>query len=201
MLNISIIQNVSHIGLYSLTNGMKHLSHLSLAYGFDVSIELLLVNFPLQVFLLSLILIFFPFLQTLVQVTVDLAKCLHNFPGLQCIKLDGCQVSCAGMKAIADCCVSLKEISLCKCIGVTDEGLSSIMEKHNGLKNLDITCCRKITHASLDIITSSCNSLISLKMESCSLIPEDAFELIGQRCSLLEELDITDNEVNDEGST
>ncbi|XP_027090907.1 F-box/LRR-repeat protein 3 isoform X2 [Coffea arabica] len=167
MLNISIIQNVSHIGLYSLTNGMKHLSHLSLAYGFDV--------------------------------TVDLAKCLHNFPGLQCIKLDGCQVSCAGMKAIADCCVSLKEISLCKCIGVTDEGLSSIMEKHNGLKNLDITCCRKITHASLDIITSSCNSLISLKMESCSLIPEDAFELIGQRCSLLEELDITDNEVDDEG--
>lgn len=167
MLNISGIQNVSDIGLYSLTNSMKRLSHLSLAYGFVV--------------------------------TADLAKCLWNFPDLQCIKLDGCQVSCAGMKAIADCCVSFKELSLCKCIGVTDEGLSSILEKYNGLKKLDITCCRKITHASLDIITSSCTSLISLKMESCSLISEDAFELIGQRCSLLEELDITDNEVNDEG--
>ncbi|KAL3530949.1 hypothetical protein ACH5RR_010271 [Cinchona calisaya] len=169
ILNISSIHNVSHIGLFSLTNGMERLSYLSLMYGFDV--------------------------------TADLAKCLQNFPALQFIKLDGCQVTCAGMKAIADCCASLNELSLCKCTGVTDEGLSSITEKHNGLKKLDITCCREITHASLDSITSSCSSLISLKMESCSLIPEEAFILIGQRCLSLEELDITDNEFTDEGLT
>lgn len=140
------------------------------------------------------------YLQMVVQVTADLAKCLQNFPHLQGIKLDGCQVTCSGIKAIADSCSSLQELSLCKCTGVTDEALSSITEKHIGLKKLDITCCREITHASLVSITSSCRSLVSLKMESCSLIPEEAFILIGQHCQSLEELDITDNEVSDEGS-
>jgi len=36
-------------------------------------------------------------------------------------------------------------------------------------------------------------------MESCTLVPREAFVLIGQRCHLLEELDLTDNEIDDEG--
>ncbi|CAI9107096.1 OLC1v1006382C1 [Oldenlandia corymbosa var. corymbosa] len=166
-LNLSSMQNVSHIGLHSLTTGMECLNHLNISYSSVI--------------------------------TADLAKCLGNSRGLQCIKLDGCQVTYAGIKAIAEYCTSLKELSLSKCIGVTDEGLSFITEKHQGLTKLDITCCRKITYASLDSITSSCTSLTSLRMESCSLIPEEAFLLIGQRRTSLEELDITDNEVDDEG--
>jgi hypothetical protein len=37
-------------------------------------------------------------------------------------------------------------------------------------------------------------------MESCSLVSREAFWLIGQKCRLLEELDLTDNEIDDEGS-
>lgn len=118
---------------------------------------------------------------------------------LQSIKLDGCVVTCAGLKAIGNWCVSLKELSLSKCFGVTDEGLSSVVTKHRDLKKLDITCCRKITDVSIAQTTSSCTMLISFKMESCTLVPREAFVLIGQRCHFLEELDLTDNEIDDEG--
>ncbi|KAJ4704322.1 F-box/LRR-repeat protein 3 [Melia azedarach] len=132
-------------------------------------------------------------------VTLAFADGLKKISTLQSIKLDGCAVTKAGLKAIGDWCVSLKELSLSKCSGVTDEGLSSVVTKHRDLMRLDITCCRKITDVSIAHITSSCTRLTSLRMESCSLVPREAFVLIGQRCHFLEELDLTDNEIDDEG--
>ncbi|KAL3617435.1 hypothetical protein CASFOL_037756 [Castilleja foliolosa] len=166
-LDVSSSQNVSHVGLSSLTSVAGYLQQLNLSYGS--------------------------------RVDLDLANSLGKLSMLQSIKLDGCQVTCSGLKAIANGCVSLQELNLSKCMGVTDEGLSSIVTKHKDMKKLDITCCRKITKMSLANVTSSCLSLVSLKMESCSSIVAEAFVLIGQRCHLLEELDITDNEVDDEG--
>lgn len=136
----------------------------------------------------------------MVQVTTDLAKCLGNFSSLRSIKLDGCLVTCSGMNAIADWKASLVELSFSKCSGLTDECLCFLAERHKELRKLDITCCRKITYASIQGITKSFTSLTSLRMESCSLIPKEAFVLIGERCQLLEELDVTDNEIDDEGS-
>ncbi|GMY25618.1 F-box/LRR-repeat protein 3 [Fagus crenata] len=133
------------------------------------------------------------------SVTLDLADCLNKLSKLQSIKLDGCPVTCAGLRAIGDWCVSLKELSLSKCSGVTDEGLSYLVTKQKDLKTLDITCCHKITDVSISHITNSCTDLSSLRMESCTLVPREAFVLIGQRCHSLEELDLTDNEIDDEG--
>lgn len=82
---------------------------------------------------------------------------------------------------------------------MTDEGLCSLVTKHKDLRKLDITCCRKITHVSISHIMNSCALLTSLRMESCTLVPREAFVLIGQRCQYLEELDLTDNEIDDEG--
>ncbi|XWS55462.1 hypothetical protein CRYUN_Cryun09bG0002100 [Craigia yunnanensis] len=83
--------------------------------------------------------------------------------------------------------------------GVTDEGLSSVVTKHKDIRKLDITCCRKITDVSIAHITNSCYSLTSLRMESCTLDSREAFVLSGQQCHLLEELDLTDNEIDDKG--
>lgn len=135
----------------------------------------------------------------MVQVTLALSESLQKLSKLQSIRLDGCQVTCSGLKGIGNWCVSLQELSLSKCTGVTDDGLSSIVTKHTGLKKLDITCCRKITRTSIAHITKSCGSLVSLKMESCTLVSADAFVLIGQYCHFLQELDLTDNDVDDEG--
>lgn len=128
-----------------------------------------------------------------------MGKCLLNYSRLKSIRLDGCLVTCSATKAIGSWCASLTELSLSKCSGVTDECVSFLVQSHRELLKLDITCCRKITYASIDCITRSCTSLTSLRMESCSLVSEDAFLLIGQRCQFLEELDVTDNEINNEG--
>lgn len=133
------------------------------------------------------------------QFTRSLASSLQKLSKLQSIRLDGCPVTSAGLKAIANSCTSLKELSLSKCSGVTDEGLSSVVVKHKTLMKLDITCCRNITDVSVANITSSCSALTSLRMESFGLVSNEAFRLIGQHCQLLEELDLTDNDVDDEG--
>ncbi|CAK7351955.1 unnamed protein product [Dovyalis caffra] len=132
-------------------------------------------------------------------VTADLAKCLRNFSWLRSVKLDGCLVECSGIRAIGSWPNSLKELSFSKCSGVTDDSLSFLVQAHKELRKLDITCCRKITYDSVESITSSCTSLTSLRMESCSLVPKEAFVLFGQRCQLLEELDVTDTKIDDEG--
>ncbi|XVF76901.1 hypothetical protein PTKIN_Ptkin13bG0304500 [Pterospermum kingtungense] len=132
-------------------------------------------------------------------VTYSLADCLKKLTLLQSVKLDGCLITYDGLKTIGNWCVSLRELSLSKCLGVTDEGLSSVVTKHKDIRKLDITCCRKITDISIAHITNSCNSLTSLRMESCTLVSREAFVLIGQRCHLLEELDLTDNEIDDKG--
>lgn len=133
------------------------------------------------------------------QVTHSLATSLEKLPKLQSIKLDGCHVTCSGLKAIGKGCISLKELSLSKCSGVKDEGLSFLVTKHKGLKKLDITCCTKITNVSVSSITASCTNLTSLRMETCSLVSKEAFVLIGQRCHFLEELDVTENRIDNEG--
>ncbi|KAK6927159.1 Leucine-rich repeat [Dillenia turbinata] len=133
------------------------------------------------------------------SVTAVAAKCLQNFSLLQSIKLDGCLVTCCGMKAIGNWCASLVELSLSKCSGVTDVGLCSIVETQKELKKLDITCCRWISYISIDSNTRSCTSLTSLRMESCTQVSKEAFVLIGKCCPFLEELDVTDNEIDDEG--
>ncbi|KAL5133220.1 F-box/LRR-repeat protein 3 [Glycine soja] len=132
-------------------------------------------------------------------VTLSLADGLNKLSMLQSIVLDGCPVTSEGLRAIGNLCISLRELSLSKCLGVTDEALSFLVSKHKDLRKLDITCCRKITDVSIASIANSCTGLTSLKMESCTLVPSEAFVLIGQKCHYLEELDLTDNEIDDEG--
>ncbi|KAK7260038.1 hypothetical protein RIF29_25758 [Crotalaria pallida] len=132
-------------------------------------------------------------------VTHALADGLKELSLLQSIILDGCLVTSSGLRAIGNLCISLRELSLSKCMGVTDEALSFLVLKHRDLRKLDITCCRKITDVAIASIANSCINLTSLRMESCILVPREAFVLIGQKCHYLEELDLTDNEIDDEG--
>ncbi|KAK7390271.1 hypothetical protein VNO78_25570 [Psophocarpus tetragonolobus] len=132
-------------------------------------------------------------------VTLSLTDDLSKLSMLQSIVLDGCPVTSEGLRAIGNLCISLRELSLSKCLGVTDEALSFLVSKHKDLRKLDITCCRKITDGSIASIANSCTSLTSLKMESCTLVSQEAFVLIGHKCYYLEELDLTDNEIDDEG--
>ena len=123
----------------------------------------------------------------------------HRIAKLQTLKLEGCKLIPGGLKAIGTSCVSIKELNLSKCSGVTDMELSFAVSRLKNLLKLDITCCRNITNVSLAAITSSCTYLVSLKMESCSRVSSESLRLIGKCCPQLEELDLTDTDLDDEG--
>jgi len=114
------------------------------------------------------------------------------------VKLDGCLGIESGLKALGNSCNSLKELNLSKCVGVTDENLSFLVKTNKNLEKLDITCCRTVTQEFISSLTNSCSRLRSLRMESCSLINREGFLFIG-RFQLLEELDVTDTEIDDIG--
>ena len=133
------------------------------------------------------------------QVSYSLSNSLQKFANLKSLELDGCRFSASGLTALENSCSSLRDLSLCKCADVSDEDLTIVSEKNKNLEKLDITCCHKITAVSIANITRSCSFLRCLKMESCSLVPREAYVWIGERCHLLEELDLTDNELDNEG--
>ncbi|KAH6765719.1 RNI-like superfamily protein [Perilla frutescens var. hirtella] len=179
--------------LKNMKQGSKSLEVLDISYCSNISFNGLvsLINDAKLLHQLNLAYCF--------SVTSDLAKCFYKMSELQIIKLDGCRVSFALLKSIADDCENLKELSCFKCNGVTDEGLSYIARKHKQLRKLDITCCQEITDASINIITNSCSYLTSLRMENCSMVSKEAFVLIGNRCQSLEDVDFTETEIDDEG--
>lgn len=133
------------------------------------------------------------------NVTPSMGRCFQTIPKLQTLKLDGCKFLADGLKSIGFSCLSLRELSLSKCSGVTDTDLSFVVSRLKNLLKLDITCNRNITDVSLSAITSSCPCLISLRMESCTHVSSEGLRLIGKRCCHLEELDITDSDLDDEG--
>ncbi|KAG6545686.1 hypothetical protein Mapa_012871 [Marchantia paleacea] len=93
---------------------------------------------------------------------------------------------------------TLKELSLSKCTGVNDEAVYGVIKGCAKLERLDLTCCHFITDRTMCFIANFCRQLRSLKMESCGLVTEQGISLIGQRLFLLEELNLTDCEVNDQ---
>jgi F-box and leucine-rich repeat protein 2/20 len=134
------------------------------------------------------------------QVTPSMVRSFQKLAKLQTLKLEGSKFMADGLKAIGTSCASLRELSLSKSSGVTDTELSFAVSRLKNLLKLDITCCRNITDVSLAAITSSCSSLISMRMESCSRVSSGALQLIGKHCSRLEELDLTDSDLDDEGT-
>ena len=124
---------------------------------------------------------------------------LQKLKNLQEIKLDGCNIGKADLSLIGNGCKELKELSLSKCQGVTDAGVTSIVSSCTSLQKLDITCCREITDVTMEAIATRCKGLLALKMESCILVTADGLSLIGHGCAVLEELDLTDCRLNDNG--
>ncbi|KAL6597330.1 hypothetical protein ACP70R_046770 [Stipagrostis hirtigluma subsp. patula] len=132
-------------------------------------------------------------------VTPSMVSSFQSIAKLRTLKLEDRKFMADGLKTIGSSCLSLRELSLSKCSGVTDAELSFVVSRLKNLLKLDITCSHDITDASLAAITSSCTSLVSLRMESCSHVSSLGLQLIGKRCHHLEELDLTDSDLDDEG--
>lgn len=133
-----------------------------------------------------------------IPITSDLASS-QTFDGLQIIKFDGCKISSTALKSLGKSCKYLRELSLSKCIGVTDEELKGFLAYCRELNKLDLTCCRDLTDVALSTVARSCRYLSSLKIESCHLVTEKSLTMLGEGCHFLQELDLTDCSVNNTG--
>jgi hypothetical protein len=135
------------------------------------------------------------------QISSVLFSSLQKLKTLQVIRLDGCAIGEANLSLIGSGCKELKEFSLSKCQGVTDAGIVGVVTACTGLQKLDLTCCREITDVALEEIATNCRGLLSLKMENCLLVTAEGLVLIGNCCLLLEELDLIDCNLNDNGKS
>ena len=133
-----------------------------------------------------------------VQVTDEVLQKLKRFSNLQSIRLDGCDLNGFELGLIGKFFKNLKELSLSKCKGVTDVGLSATVAGCTRLSSIDLTCCHGVTDVGLSFIANFCKDLITLKMEACSQVTEQGFSKLSS-CQYLEELDLTDTNLDDEG--
>ncbi|KAL5224659.1 hypothetical protein ABZP36_011298 [Zizania latifolia] len=116
---------------------------------------------------------------------------------LTVLRLDGLEVSASVLQAIGEGCSNLVEISLSKCNGVIDEGVSSLVARCSHLRAIDLTCCHLLTYNALDSIADNCKMVECLRLESCSSISKKGLEQIASCCPNLKEIDLTDCGVND----
>lgn len=135
------------------------------------------------------------------ELSAPLVKCLKNLKQLSIIRIDGVRVSDFILQNIGKNCMSLVELGLSKCIGVTNMGIMHLVSSCGNLKILDLTCCRSITDAAISTIADSCPHLVCLKLESCEMVTQNCIYHLGSSCLLLEELDLTDcSGINDIGN-
>ncbi|KAI5075317.1 hypothetical protein GOP47_0009393 [Adiantum capillus-veneris] len=180
-------------GLLCLRNGSRSLQTLDVSRCRNISyggiMELANGEFPLKHIMMSYC---YPVADPLLQSFANL-KALHS------IRFDGCDMNAVDLGMIGKWCKNLEGISLSKCKGVTDLGLSAAVAGCPNLKSIDLTCCREVTDIGLSSIASSCKGLVSLKLESCGNFTEHGLQMLCSSCELLEELDVTDSGLNDAG--
>ncbi|KAK6787149.1 hypothetical protein RDI58_015674 [Solanum bulbocastanum] len=91
-------------------------------------------------------------------------------------------VTDVGLKAIAQGCATLKELSLSNVSSVGDEGLSEIAHGCHLLEKFDLFHCSRITDKPLLGIAKNCLHLNSLSMNDCSYIENESLKIMGQYC-------------------
>ncbi|EFJ31715.1 hypothetical protein SELMODRAFT_87311 [Selaginella moellendorffii] len=133
------------------------------------------------------------------QITGQLLEAVGKLTQIQTLKLAGCEIAGDGLRFVGSCCLQLSDLSLSKCRGVTDSGMASIFHGCKNLRKLDLTCCLDLTEITAYNIARSSAGLVSLKIEACRILTENNIPLLMERCSCLEELDVTDCNIDDAG--
>ncbi|KAG9151164.1 hypothetical protein Leryth_002733 [Lithospermum erythrorhizon] len=208
ILDIANCQNISHVGLSSLTNGSDHLRQLSLSYGHRVTMDL------------AKSLQHFPYLRSIkldgCQVTssgmksisecctsleeLSLCKCagvtdeglsaiVQKQNGLQKLDITCChKITFAAIDNLTKTCYAITSLRMESCSLVLGEAFQLIGERCHNLVELDVTD-NKINDEGLKSIARSLKLSI-LKLGICLSITDSGLSYIGKSCSQLTELDL-----------
>ncbi|KAJ8461069.1 hypothetical protein OPV22_033995 [Ensete ventricosum] len=101
----------------------------------------------------------------------------------------------------------LEDVALVGCLSIDDEGLVTLKQEFKSLQVLDMSNCQHVSHAAFSSMLNKVPGLRQMSLAyNClvthslgSSLQKEGLRLISQCCHLLEELDLTDNDLDDEG--
>uniref|UniRef100_A0A0E0I3T4 F-box/LRR-repeat protein 15-like leucin rich repeat domain-containing protein n=1 Tax=Oryza nivara TaxID=4536 RepID=A0A0E0I3T4_ORYNI len=136
-------------------------------------------------------------------------------PRLEAVDLSHCVGAGDREAAALAAATGLRELSLEKCLGVTDMGLAKVVVGCPRLEKLSLKWCREISDIGIDLLSKKCHDLRSLdisylkvgneslrsissleKLEElamvcCSCIDDDGLELLGKGSNSLQSVDVS----------
>eukprot|EP00058_Branchiostoma_floridae_P025823 XP_002611313.1 hypothetical protein BRAFLDRAFT_73295 [Branchiostoma floridae] len=134
------------------------------------------------------------------NIPLSTAVMLHLFRsetlgGLTYLNLTECTAVNNGVVGrIAKCCLALRELHLCWCWDITEEGLEHIINNLSNLHHLDLTGLDKITGACLTKVPSALPHLTFLNLQQCNTVQD---EVLSTLVAMVTDLTIVDYYGND----
>ena len=82
-------------------------------------------------------------------------------------------------------CNRVERLTLTKCVNLTDQGLTGLLERSRNLLALDISEDEKITGISMEALARNCQGLQGLNVMGCTEISNEAFMTVARNCTSL----------------
>ncbi|XP_078602854.1 uncharacterized protein LOC144876934 [Branchiostoma floridae x Branchiostoma japonicum] len=165
LLDISFCEGLTDHSVHNIPR-LQHLRHLRLKRGFQLSTAVMLHLFQSK-----------------------------TLGGLTYLNLTECTAVNNGVVGrIAKCCPALRELHLCWCWDITEEGLEHIINNLSNLHHLDLTGLDKITGACLTKVPSALPHLTFLNLQQCNTVQD---EVLSTLVAMVTDLTIVDYYGND----
>lgn len=106
-----------------------------------------------------------------------------------------------GLAVIGRCCPSLEHLNLSGLVDVTDEAVMMILQgSGRKLVSLNLSGCVKISNLSICAVAKYCaEHLMSLVLDGCRNVGDESLQLVAVECKSLEELDVSQTSITDDG--
>ncbi|PKI55277.1 F-box/LRR-repeat protein 12 [Punica granatum] len=96
-------------------------------------------------------------------------------PNLAVISLYRCNVTDAGLEALACSCLGLRDVNLAYCSLITDRGVSALSQRCRELQAVKVSSCRRISGTGF---RGCSQTLAHIDAESCKLEPEGIMDIV-----------------------
>ncbi|XP_066286005.1 F-box/LRR-repeat protein 17-like isoform X2 [Branchiostoma lanceolatum] len=149
LLDISFCEGVTDLSVHNIPR-LQYLEHLRLKRGMQLSTAVMLHLFTSS-----------------------------TLTGLTYLNLTECTaVNNGAVERITKCCPHLKELYLCWCWDITEEGLEHIINNLSKLHHLDVTGLDKITGACLTSLPSALPLLTFLNLQQCNRVQDEVLSTL-----------------------
>eukprot|EP00249_Psilotum_nudum_P023158 c28766_g1_i1 orf=346-2670(+) len=128
----------------------------------------------------------------------------HSTESLKSVCISHCRhVGNKCLASIGFTCSLVTKLDLSGLLDIGDEGLLALLKSGNrSLKSVNLCGCIKITDVAISALGKQCGkSLLRLMLDGCKMLTDKSLKVIANNCVCLQDLDISQCNVTDEGIT